>query len=123
MARNTRIYAHPKNIAKLRAAANEAADQPFDGFGLSGLCAGIDVVASEFLPLTRPQKTGRVIFPEDPYVDYGAEDEGWALALGFAFEETEEVDAFYEIEAPPSALDFPVRPISLYEHSFMFGWR
>ena len=57
---------------------------------------GIPVTTSVHLPKT--QKTGRTLFPKDPFVEYEESDKRWAVGLGLATEE--EVPVFYKLERP-----------------------
>lgn len=89
-----KIYCHPDNkqllIDKLRSHCKLAPPADIPPFSpLSGIPFSSLIETSPCIPRTR--KTGRVIFPEDKFVEYGPEDEEWALALGFGEEETEPV--------------------------------
>lgn len=64
-------------------------------FGRSPL-DGLEVQALVYLPAFR--KTGRLIWPDDPFVTYEESDRSWGVALGIATEEVEPV--FYDFTPP-----------------------
>lgn len=87
------LYAHPNNIEELnkRLELVHARDNnTLNDLGLSPIghmMAGLALMPCEYLP--EWTETGKVLFPNDPYVEYENSDEGWALALGLATKEVE----------------------------------
>lgn len=89
------ILTHPDNMARLKAvlpavAIGDSPAIPVDA---------IEIRTDPFIEPTR--KTGRLIWPDDPFVTYEESDRSWGLALGIAAEEVEPV--FYEFTPPKPA--------------------
>lgn len=72
---------------------------------------GIEIRTDRLIEPTR--KTGRLIWPKDPFVTYEESDRSWGLALGIAQEETEPL--FYEMP------DVRFEPISAQIDNYFNG--
>jgi hypothetical protein len=89
------IYCHPDNLAAMqRSVIGPPIKPPEDDF--SSFSFRFRCHTSPLLPTHT--KTGRVLFPQDPFVEYEASDRGWALALGIAKEELSR--SFFAIKSP-----------------------
>lgn len=99
------IVCSPANLARLQESLEACGVPTTPLTPLDRLC-GIPISSHPMCPDTEPQPTGRVLFPEDRFVEYGPEDEEWAIKLGFATPETEERLVFYEVAMPWQARMF-----------------
>lgn len=76
------ILTHPDNLKMIPRAAAEPHGMP-PAIPLDA----IEVRTDPLMPATR--KTGRLIWPRDPFVTYEESDRSWGVALGIAKEEEE----------------------------------
>ncbi len=114
--RRSSLVCHPENLQLLR---DECESQ--GGYlhppQLSSVASvevfGILIHSNPYCPKTESQPTGKVLFPKDRFVEYGPEDEEWALKTGFAKPEMEDGPVFYEIDDTSWDAISPYRPPSL----------
>ena len=91
------LFGHPKAIDRIREITPvfEEPEAPFS-FRVNSYLNSLPLYRSEHVPETR--KTGKALFPKDPFVEYDDADRVWAVPLGIATEETETV--FYVVQRP-----------------------
>jgi hypothetical protein len=107
------IVTHPDNLKLFP----KAAPAPCCGLVGSIPIDGIEIRTDPLLP--RTHKTGRLLWPSDPFVTYEDSDREWGLALGFCTEEEAptcinfstleqryEIDLEFEPIAPPASDNF-----------------
>lgn len=88
-----RLVTNPENISALQ---DKFVDKLFDEKFMP-LFNAIEIIADSSLPATQEVPTGRIIFPDDPFVEYEERDAEWAVPLGIAIAETVVVRLFYEV--------------------------
>lgn len=89
------LLTHPDNLKLLPKPEAPTIDGPPGVFPLDFIPVKTCVEIPAF------KKTGRLIWPDDPFVTYEESDRSWGVALGIAQEEVEPV--FYEFT--PLAID------------------
>jgi len=92
------IYCHPDNLEILKDRINTINKDlnsfaPMTPLGIFGL----PIFTDSSLPKERP--TGKIIYRQDPFVNWEEFDLEWVLYLGFAYEEMEL--AYYTIDDMP----------------------
>lgn len=80
------IYCHPDNMKLLEQFTETPEDKPL---GITLRMFETPIIPTRSVPKT--QKTGRLVWPKDPFVSYEESDRQWGLALGIAKEEEETV--------------------------------
>lgn len=93
------IYCHPDNVGLLRQFEMKADDSRLRMAFRMPLFADA-IIPTRAVPKT--QKTGRLIWPQDPFVTYEESDRSWSVPLGIAKEEEEVV--FYRVPYTPGLL-------------------
>lgn len=88
-----RIVTHPENIEALR---EKFIDKVFDD-RFRPIFPGVEFIANRDLDVWKHTPTGRIIWPDDPYVEYEDSDAEWALPLGIAEREMKSERLFYEV--------------------------